>query len=192
MKRIAIFASGSGTNAQRIIEHFESISDVEISLLLTNNEDAYVLKRSAALDIPAYVFNRQMFYESDLVHDILRDVGIDFIVLAGFLWLVPPNILHTWAGRIVNIHPALLPKFGGKGMYGDRVHQAVIEAGEKETGISIHYVNEKYDDGQIIFQERFDILPEDTAESIAEKIHVLEHEHFPVVIEKLINEVPGS
>jgi phosphoribosylglycinamide formyltransferase-1 len=133
-----------------------------------------------------------MFYESDLVHDILRDVGIDFIVLAGFLWLVPPNILHTWAGRIVNIHPALLPKFGGKGMYGDRVHQAVIEAGEKETGISIHYVNEKYDDGQIIFQERFDILPEDTAESIAEKIHVLEHEHFPVVIEKLINEVPGS
>ena len=189
MKRIAIFASGSGSNAQKIIEHFDESKEVEISLLLTNNEKAFVLERASELGIPAYVFDRAMFYESDQVHDILRDIGIDFIVLAGFLWLVPQNILRTWSNRIVNIHPALLPKYGGKGMYGARVHQAVIEAGEKESGISIHYVNEKYDEGKIIFQESFKILLDDTADSIAERIHVLEHKHFPVVIEKLINEL---
>ena len=187
MKRIAIFASGSGSNAQKIIEHFKQHKNVEVSLVLTNKEDAYVLKRAASLRIPAYIFNKRMFYETDQVHDILRDIGIDFIVLAGFLWLVPKNILSGWSGRIVNIHPALLPKFGGKGMYGDRVHRAVIGAGEKETGITIHYVNEIYDDGEIIFQEKFKILPDDTPESIAERIHVLEHKHFPLVIEKLVS-----
>jgi phosphoribosylglycinamide formyltransferase-1 len=187
MKRIAIFASGSGTNAQKIIEHFQDNENIEVSLVLTNNEKAFVLKRASDLKVPAYLFNRSMFYETNEVHDILRDVGIDFIVLAGFLWLVPSNLLTTWSGRIVNIHPALLPKFGGKGMYGDRVHRAVIEAGEKQTGISIHYVNEVYDDGEIIFQEKFDILPGDTPESIAERIHVLEHKHFPRVIEELVS-----
>ena len=186
MKRIAIFASGSGTNAQKIIEHFTGSGDAEISLVLSNNENAYVLKRAAEAAIPAYVFNKDLFYKSDQVHDILRDIGIDLIVLAGFLWLVPDNILKSWPNRIVNIHPALLPKFGGKGMYGDRVHKAVIENGEKETGITIHYVNEEYDDGKIIFQESFDILPDDTPDSIAERIHQLEHKNFPEVIEKLI------
>jgi phosphoribosylglycinamide formyltransferase-1 len=189
MKRIAIFASGSGTNAQKIIEHFQENEQVEVSFVLTNNEEAFVLKRASDLKVPGYVFNRTMFYDTNEVHDILRDVGIDFIVLAGFLWLVPSNLLTSWAGRIVNIHPALLPKFGGKGMYGDRVHKAVIEAGEKETGITIHYVNEVYDDGEVIFQEKFDILPDDTPESIAERIHVLEHEHFPRVVEELVSKL---
>ena len=186
MKRIAIFASGSGTNAQKIMEHFQNIDDIEVSIVLSNNKDAYVLQRASDMNVPAYVFDRQMFYETDQVHDILRDVGIDFIVLAGFLWLVPDNLLASWAGKIVNIHPALLPKFGGKGMYGDRVHKAVIEAGEKETGITIHYVNEIYDDGEIIFQEKFEVLPDDTPDSIAGRIHVLEHKHYPLVIEKLV------
>jgi len=189
MKRIAIFASGSGTNAQKIIEHFSSKEDIEVSLVLTNNEEAYVIQRASALDIPSYVFDRQMFYETDQVHDILRDIGIDFIVLAGFLWLVPLNILRSWPDRIVNIHPALLPKFGGKGMYGNKVHQAVIDAGEKETGISIHYVNEVYDDGEIIFRESFKISSNDTPDSIADQIHVLEHKHFPVVIEQLVGKL---
>lgn len=190
MKRIAIFASGNGSNAQKIIEHFSGNPDVEVSLVLTNNEGAYVLKRAANLGIPAYVFDREMFYETEQVHDILRDIGIDFIVLAGFLWLVPRNILRGWTNRIVNIHPALLPKYGGKGMYGERVHRAVIEAGEKETGISIHYVNEHYDEGEIIFQEKTGIMPGDTAASIAERIHQLEHEHFPRVIEELLMKLP--
>ena len=189
MKRIAIFASGNGSNAQKIIEHFNDHKHVEVSLVLTNKEDAYVLNRAASFKIPAYVFDRQMFYESNVVHDILRDVGIDFIVLAGFLWLVPKNLLIGWPNRIVNIHPALLPKFGGKGMYGDKVHRAVIAAGEKETGISIHYVNEIYDDGEIIFQEKFKILPNDSPESIAERIHILEHKHFPVVVEELVSKL---
>jgi len=186
MKRIAIFASGSGTNAQKIIEHFKENEDVEVSLILSNSESAYVLERASNEGVPAYVFDRQMFNETDQVHDILRDIGIDFIILAGFLWLIPNNILRSWTNRIVNLHPALLPKFGGKGMYGDKVHQAVIEAGEKETGISIHYVNEKYDEGEIIFQESFEVQADDTPDSLAERIHVLEHKHYPSVIEKLL------
>jgi phosphoribosylglycinamide formyltransferase-1 len=186
MKRIAIFASGSGSNAQKIIEYFQENPEIEVSLVLSNNPEAYVLERASGLGVPSYVFDRQLFYETDQVHDILRDIGIDFIVLAGFLWLVPANLLKSWPKRIINIHPALLPKFGGKGMYGDRVHKAVIEAGEKETGITIHYVNAVYDDGEIIFQEKFEILPDDTVESIAERVHVMEHRHFPEVIEKLL------
>jgi phosphoribosylglycinamide formyltransferase-1 len=189
MKRIAIFASGSGTNAQRIIEHFKDNADIEVSLVLTNNSKAFVLERAAKLKVPSFVFDRNLFYESNQVHDILTEIGVDFIVLAGFLWLIPANILQSWPGRIVNIHPALLPKFGGKGMYGDRVHQAVIEAGEKETGISIHYVNEKYDEGEIIFQEKFEVLPGDTPETIAGRIHELEHKHFPIVIEELLSQL---
>lgn len=188
MKRIAIFASGSGTNAQAIIDHFKENNDVEVSLILSNNENAYVLERASNEGVPAFVFDRKMFYETDQVHDILRDIGIDLIVLAGFMWLIPDNILKTWPRSIVNIHPALLPKFGGKGMYGDRVHQAVIAAGEKQTGISIHFVNENYDEGEIILQDQFDIHPNDTAESIAERIHVLEHKHYPLVIETLLKD----
>src|SRR5210317_922224 len=128
MKRIAIFASGSGTNAQAIIEHFKENSNIEVSLVLSNNAKAYVLERASNEGVPAYVFDRELFYETDQVHDILRDIGIEWIVLAGFMWLIPGNILKTWPNRIINIHPALLPKFGGKGMYGDRVHEAVIAA----------------------------------------------------------------
>ena len=189
MKRIAIFASGSGSNAQKIVEHFSGDGAIEVSLILTNNEKAYVLQRAAETGVPAYVFDRELFYNSNKVHDILKEIGIDFIVLAGFVWLVPLDILRSWPNRIVNIHPALLPKFGGKGMFGDKVHQAVIEAKEKETGISIHYVNEKYDEGEIIFQEQFEILADDTPDSIAERIHILEHKHFPKVIEKLVREL---
>ncbi len=189
MKRIAIFASGSGSNAQKIIEYFADAENTEVSLVLSNNDNAFVLERASSLNIPAYVFDRKLFYETDQVHDILRDIGIDFIVLAGFMWLVPQNILSHWSGRIINIHPALLPKFGGKGMYGDKVHKAVIDAGEKETGITIHYVNEKYDEGKIIFQEAFKILSKDTPESIAEKIHILEHKHFPAVIGQLVDKL---
>jgi phosphoribosylglycinamide formyltransferase-1 len=189
MKRIAIFASGSGSNAQKIIEHFSGNEGIEVSLVLSNNEKAYVIERASMLGVPSYVFNRELFYDTDQVHDILKKIGIDFIVLAGFLWLIPLNILRSWPNRIVNIHPALLPKFGGKGMYGDRVHKAVIEAGEKETGITIHYVNEKYDEGKVIFQEKFTILPGDTPETIAERIHVLEHLHFPRVVEELISSI---
>jgi phosphoribosylglycinamide formyltransferase-1 len=189
MKRIAIFASGSGTNAEQIIRYFEEHDDIEVSLVMSNNPDAYVLKRAAALKVPSYVFDRHLFYETDQVYHILRDIGIHFIVLAGFLWLVPGNILKNYKGCIINIHPALLPKFGGKGMFGDKVHQAVIAAGEKETGISIHYVNEDYDEGEVIFRKKIPILPGDTPESIAERIHKLEHEHFPKVIEKLVREL---
>jgi len=189
MKRIAIFASGSGSNAQKIIEHFSDDGDIEISLILTNNEKAYVLERATDAGVPSYVFDRELLYNSSKVHDILNEIGIDFIVLAGFLWLVPLDILRSWPNRIVNIHPALLPKFGGKGMYGDKVHKAVIEAGEKNTGISIHYVNEKYDEGEIIFQKSFEISKDDTPETVAERIHVLEHKHFPLVIEKLVKDL---
>jgi phosphoribosylglycinamide formyltransferase-1 len=186
MKRIAIFASGSGSNAQNIAEYFRDSKEVQIPLILSNKPDAYVLERARNLGIPTMVFNRQQFYETDLVLEALRKNHIDLIVLAGFLWLVPDNILHAFPNRIVNIHPALLPKYGGKGMYGERVHQAVIEAKEKRTGISIHFVNEHYDAGEIIFQESFDILPGDTPETIAKRVHQLEYKHFPRVIEEVL------
>ena len=186
MKKIAIFASGSGTNAQRITEYFSDNDSVEIILILSNKKDAYVLERAKKLDVPSIVFDRDDFYNSDKVFDILISREIDFIVLAGFLWLVPVNILKKFHNRIINIHPALLPKFGGKGMYGDKVHKAVIENKETETGISIHFVNEKYDEGKIIFQTKFNVENGDTPDSIAQKIHKLEYEHFPKVIEDVV------
>ncbi len=185
MVRIAIFASGNGSNAQNIAEFFRNNSEGIVSLILANKPDAYVLERAKTLGIPTMVFNRGQFYETDLVLKTLLDKEIDMIVLAGFLWLIPDNILHAYSNRIVNIHPALLPKFGGKGMYGDKVHQAVIQAGEKRTGISIHYVNEEYDAGEIIFQESFEILPDDTPESIAKRVHELEYKNFPRVIAEI-------
>ncbi len=187
MKRIAIFASGSGTNAQNIAEYFEGNPGIEVAFILSNRSDAYVLERAGKLGIQAMNFNRNDLYETGLVCRRLADEKIDLVVLAGFLWLVPEDILRAFSDRIINIHPALLPKFGGKGMYGDRVHEAVIEAGEERTGISIHYVNEKYDEGQIIFQESFLISDGDTPGSIAQKVHKLEYEHFPKVIEKLLS-----
>ena len=186
MKQIAIFASGSGTNAENIARYFRNHPAIKVSLILANKPDAYVLERAKNLGIPSYVFNRQEFYESEKVLDLLIQNNINFLVLAGFLWLVPDYLLKAYPNRIINIHPALLPKFGGKGMYGEKVHQAVISSGEKRTGISIHYVNEHYDEGQIIFQESFEIEPGATPESIAQKVHKLEYEHFPKVIEKVV------
>lgn len=186
MHRLAIFASGSGTNAQNIADYFKGSREIKVSLILANRPDAYVLERAKNLGIPYNVFNRTDFYDTEKVLDLLKEYHIDYIILAGFLWLVPGYLLKAYPDRILNIHPALLPKFGGKGMYGDKVHQAVIEAGEKRTGISIHYVNEHYDSGQIIFQDSFEILPGDTPESIAKKVHELEYRHYPRVIEKVV------
>jgi phosphoribosylglycinamide formyltransferase 1 len=189
MKNIAVFASGSGTNAQNIAEYFRSTWDIRVSLILANKPDAYVLERAKNLNIPSIVFTREEFYDNETILEILQRNKIDFIVLAGFLWLIPGYLLKAYSRRIINIHPALLPKYGGKGMYGDKVHQAVIESGDKQTGISIHYVNDHYDEGEIIFQNSFDILPGDTAESIAKKVHLLEYKHFPRVIEETIRKV---
>lgn len=191
MKNIAIFASGSGTNAENIITYFSNKSSARVKLVLSNRKDSFVLERSARLNVPAFFFERKDFYSTGVVLNYLETYNIDFIVLAGFLWLVPENILKKYAGRIVNIHPALLPAYGGKGMYGENVHRAVIQNGDKESGISIHYVNESYDEGDIIFQARCRVEPSDTYETLAEKIHSLEYRHFPVVIEELIMNLPG-
>lgn len=188
MKRLAVFASGSGTNFQQICEYFiEKNSEIKIELLVVNKANAYVVERAKQLNVKSVYFNREDFYSSDKVVECLLENKIDFIVLAGFLWLVPSNILKNYENKIINIHPALLPKYGGKGMHGHHVHQAVIAAKEQESGITIHYVNEKYDEGNIIFQAKCSITPEDTADSLAEKIHLLEKEHFPKVIDNLLS-----
>lgn len=187
MRRIAIFASGSGTNAENIIKYFSTSSKAKVELVLSNNREAYVLKRADALGVNTLFFDRNDFYAGRKVLDCLLGNNIDFIVLAGFLWLVPDNILAEYRNRIINIHPALLPKYGGKGMYGEKVHRAVIENKESESGITIHYVDSKYDEGSIIFQERCRVDPGDSAETLAKKIHELEYKYFPVVIEDLTN-----
>lgn len=183
---IAIFASGSGSNAQKIAEHFEGSEGINVSLILTNNPKAFVLERAKNLNIPSQIFNRETFYNSTDIVDVLKRNNIDFIVLAGFMWLVPGYLVEAYPNKIVNIHPALLPKFGGKGMYGDHVHIAVKQAGEKESGITIHYVNERYDDGNIIFQAKCQVVENDTPQTIAEKVHALEYQHYPNVIEEVI------
>jgi len=188
MKNIAIFASGSGTNAENIAEYFKTNQDICIKLILSNKPDAIVLKRAETYGIPTFVFNRHQFCQTEDVLNILKKNEISLIVLAGFLWLVPENILRAYPGRIINIHPALLPKYGGKGFYGMIVHESVIRSGDKESGITIHYVNEIYDSGQIIFQARCPVEPDDTPESLARKVHQLEYEYFPVVIETLLKE----
>lgn len=188
MKRVAVFASGSGTNFQQICEYFnQKNNDIKIELLIVNKKNAYVLERAKQLNVKSQYFNREDFYYSDRVVECLKENQIDFIVLAGFLWLIPDNILKEYPNKIINIHPALLPNYGGKGMHGHHVHEAVIAAKEQESGITIHYVNEKYDEGNIIFQAKCSITPEDTADSLAEKIHLLEKEHFPKVIDNLLS-----
>jgi len=188
MTRIAIFASGSGSNAQNINEYFEGNPDISISLILANKADAYVLERAKNMNIPSFVFSNKELQNTTVVLDKLKEFDIDFIVLAGFLLKVPSNLISAFPNKIVNIHPALLPKFGGKGMYGMHVHQAVVDNKEKETGITIHYVNENYDEGQIIFQDKFEVGENDNADDVASKIHELEYKHFPRVIEEVINE----
>jgi len=189
MKKIAIFASGNGSNAERIFNYFAQKKSAEVCLILSNNPNAGVLQRAERLNVPAVVFNRSDFSHTNKINDLLIANKIDLVVLAGFLWLVPLNILQTFHNKIVNIHPALLPKYGGKGMYGMRVHEAIIESGDKHSGITIHYVNEKYDEGQIIFQADVAIESEDTPDSLAAKIHILEHAHFPVVIEGVLKDM---
>lgn len=187
MKNIAIFASGGGSNAQKIIDHFESDPNINIVSLLSNKSDAYALTRATNHGIKTKVFDRPTFRESNEIVDYLKDQKIDLIVLAGFLWLVPKNLVDAFPNKIINIHPALLPKFGGKGMHGMNVHTAVAEAKEKESGITIHYVNEKYDEGNIIFQAKCEIDGNDSPEQIAAKVLSLEHKHFPLVIEDLLS-----
>lgn len=192
MKKIAIFASGSGTNAQNIIEYFDNNSGIQVCRIYSNNKNAYVLTRAKNFDIPTLTFERNDFYNDDKVLNLLQNDETDLIVLAGFLWLIPLNLLRMFPDRIVNIHPALLPNFGGKGMYGSFVHEAVIKAHEKESGISIHFVNEKYDEGEVIFQARCKIDKNDTPDSLAAKIHALEYKHFPQVIEKVLSTIPAD
>ena len=187
MKRIAIFASGSGSNAQKIAEYFSERTDVEVSLILTNNPEAGVIHRARKLHIPVVVFDRKTFYETERILSLLKNEGIDLIVLAGFMMLIPGFLVKGYRDKMVNIHPALLPKYGGKGMYGSFVHEAVVAAKEKESGITIHFVNEHYDEGNVIFQTTCKVSETDTAEDVAEKIHVLEHYHFPRVIDQVIS-----
>jgi phosphoribosylglycinamide formyltransferase-1 len=186
MKKIAIFASGSGTNVQAIAEYFQDNPKIKVALILSNRPDAFVLIRAKKLGIPSFIFNQEEYYHSDKILTILKENTIKFIILAGFLWLVPSYLIHAFPNSIINIHPALLPKYGGKGMYGKHVHEAVIKNGEKESGITIHYVNEKYDEGNIIFQTRCPVYSNDTPEILAQRVHLLEHEYYPKVIEKLV------
>ena len=192
MKKIAIFASGSGTNAENIIKYFSNRKSAKVTLILSNRREAHVLKRAAEHNIKSIFFDYNEFNSSDKVLDDLVKNDIDFLVLAGFLWLVPEKILNVFEGRIINIHPALLPKYGGKGMYGDKVHKAVIENHESESGITIHYVNNSYDEGNIIFQARCKVEPADTPETLAARIHLLEYKYFPEIIEGLILKLPES
>lgn len=185
-KRIAIFASGSGSNAQKIMEHFKYSDEAEVALILSNNPDAYVLQRADNFEIPSHVFDKHDFYQTDEIVSLLKRLEIDLIVLAGFLWLVPQNLLEAYPNKIINIHPSLLPKHGGKGMYGDRVHKAVLEAGDEEHGITIHFVNENFDEGEIIYQGRFRVEKDDTLEILKFNGQQLEHIHYPKIIETLV------
>jgi phosphoribosylglycinamide formyltransferase 1 len=184
MKKIALFASGSGSNVENIAHFFKNNKYVQPYLVLCNNPKAFVINRAAKLNIPVLVFNKQQFYDTDFIIQQLKFNEIDIIVLAGFLWLIPPSLIEAFPNRIINIHPALLPKYGGKGMYGMKVHQAIIDNKEKESGITIHLVNEEYDKGKILFQAKCNVTPDDKAESVATKVHDLEYKHFPEQIEK--------
>ncbi|WP_104735192.1 phosphoribosylglycinamide formyltransferase [Hanstruepera ponticola] len=186
MKRIVIFASGSGTNAENLIKFFHNREQASVIQVLTNNPHAKVLDRAKKLGVSALSFNKIAFTETDDVLHLLKSVNPDLIVLAGFLWKFPEKILEVFPNKVINIHPALLPKYGGKGMYGKYVHEAVVTNKETETGITIHYVNEHYDEGAIIFQARCEVTPTDTAEDVARKIHELEMTHFPKVVDDLL------
>ncbi|MBS1608405.1 MAG: phosphoribosylglycinamide formyltransferase [Bacteroidetes bacterium] len=186
MAQIAIFASGAGSNAQKIIDHFRNHSSIKVALIICNKPGAGVLSIAERENIPALLIEKEKFFRGDSYVPELKEKNIDFIVLAGFLWKIPPALIKAYTGKIINIHPALLPKYGGKGMYGHFVHEAVIASGDKESGITIHYVDEVYDHGKIIFQDKCAVLSTDTAESLAQKIHELEHKNFPVVIETLL------
>ena len=185
-KKIALFASGSGTNAEKIMQYFDAHEQVEVAMLLSNKAKAGALARAEKFEVATKVFNRSTFYETEEIISLLQDREIDLIVLAGFLWLIPAPLVKAFPNKIINIHPALLPNYGGKGMYGAHVHEAVIQNKEKESGITIHYVNEQYDEGEFIFQASCEISPSDTSTDLAKKVQQLEHEHFPKVIENVL------
>jgi phosphoribosylglycinamide formyltransferase-1 len=185
MKKILLFASGAGSNVENIIQHFKNIENVSIVGVFSNNPEAKVLEKAKTHHVPSLVFNRTELNNGFVLNKI-NELQPDLIVLAGFLWKMPEEIVHHYPSKIINIHPALLPNYGGKGMYGMNVHQAILDNNEKETGITIHYVNEQYDEGEFIFQTATNIEDCKTAEEIAAKVHQLEHEHFPKIIEKLI------
>lgn len=186
MKRIAIFASGNGTNAENLIKFFQDNKNISVVKVLSNNPKAQVLERAKRLNVSTLTFDRQALIETDEVLHVLNEYEPDLIVLAGFLWKFPEKILNAYPNKVINIHPALLPKYGGKGMYGTYVHQAVVNNKETEAGITIHYVNENYDEGAIIFQAKCLVEPSDTPEDVANKIHTLEMEHFPKIIESML------
>ncbi|HYV92303.1 MAG TPA: phosphoribosylglycinamide formyltransferase [Chitinophagales bacterium] len=186
MKHLAIFASGAGTNAKNIIQYFRHKPDIKIECIVCNNPKAGVLQVANEANIPYYLISKKDLYESDRVLDLLKSSNIDLIVLAGFLWMIPEKILSAFPDRIINIHPALLPAYGGAGMYGLHVHAAVVAAKEKETGITIHYLNEKFDEGEIIFRKSIPVEEDDTAETIAQRVQQLEYEWYPKIIELLL------
>jgi phosphoribosylglycinamide formyltransferase 1 len=186
MKNIVIFASGSGTNAERLIEYFKSNPEIRVKAVFTNNPKAGVIDKARKYFLPVYLFSK-MDLQSEVVLNELKKLNTDLIILAGFLWMIPEHIISSFNDKIVNIHPSLLPKFGGSGMYGNKVHKAVIEAKEKESGISIHLVNNEYDKGTILFQVKTTIAENETAETLAAKVHELELTYFPKVVEYYIN-----
>lgn len=185
--KIAIFASGSGSNAENIIRYFQGNKAVVFPLILSNNLKAYVHERARNLNVDSCTFSKDEFQDGKKIIQILQEKNIDVLILAGFMLKIPQILIEAYPERIINIHPALLPKFGGKGMYGDYVHKAVVAAGENESGITIHYVNENYDEGNIIFQKKCDVNPDDTYEMVAQKVHALEYQYYPVVIAGLIS-----
>jgi phosphoribosylglycinamide formyltransferase 1 len=185
--QIAIFASGAGSNAQKIIDHFRKNANIKVAFILCNKPGAGVLAIAEKENIPFVIIEKEKFFTSDFYVFLLKEKRIDFVILAGFLWKLPDNFIKAFSGKIINIHPALLPKYGGRGMFGSRVHETVIAAGEKESGITVHYVDELYDHGQIIFQAKCIVEENDSAEILAEKIHMLEHKNFSKLIELVIN-----
>lgn len=189
MKKIALFASGSGTNAENIIKYAFENSSFEVVKIYCNNPQAGIILRAFPLNVPIEVFTKKIFFESEYILDDLKAKKIDVIVLAGFLWLIPPYLIKEYGNRMLNIHPALLPKFGGKGMYGMNVHKAVKESRQLKTGITIHKVNNEYDKGDIVFQAECSVSNDDSPEIIAQKVHALEYEFFPKIIDKFLNEM---
>ncbi|MBP3420186.1 MAG: phosphoribosylglycinamide formyltransferase [Marinifilaceae bacterium] len=187
MTNIAIFASGTGTNAKNIIDYFHKSQEICIKAIFCNNPNAGILKSEIPTHIERILFTKEEFYDKEVIEQQLELMNIEYIILAGFLLLIPCNIIERYKNRIINIHPALLPKFGGKGMYGMNVHRAVIESGEKETGITIHTIDSKYDGGETIFQAKCPVEPDDTPESVAAKVHALEYRYFPKQIERYIS-----
>ena len=189
---IALFASGTGSNAQKIIDHFRHHAFIRVGLIVSNNPDAGVLKIAAKEKIPSWILEKEKFFRGTAYINELKEKQVGIIILAGFLWKIPALLIKAYPGKIINIHPALLPRYGGKGMYGHRVHEAVIANKEKESGISIHYVDELYDHGPVIFQARCPVLENDTADSLAQRIHALEYKHYPEVIEKTAGKIIQS